>query len=68
MIRLEIKNYNIISAEKLQFCHQVKLTNKNILQVKKDYLLIKENRGSLVDIFSLRKSFKKHTKTIDNQG
>ena len=44
MIRLEMKNYNMIlpeKQEKYQHYHQVKLINMNILQVKKNYLLIK---------------------------
>ena len=38
MTRLEMKNYNIISTEKLlkyQLYHQTKLINMNILLVKK---------------------------------
>ena len=49
MIRLEMKNYNMILIEKLeryQHYYQVELINMNILQVKKYYLLIKkEVRG-----------------------
>ena len=45
MIRLEMKNYNMMLTEKQQnyqhYC-RVKLINMNILQVKKNYLLIKE--------------------------
>ena len=43
MIRLEMKNYNMILTEKHQKYqhHQVKLVNMNILQVKKHYILIK---------------------------
>ena len=44
MIRLEMKNCNIISIERQQkheHFHQVKLINMNILQVKKYYLIIK---------------------------
>ena len=43
MIRLEIKNYNIILTEKQQkqHYHQVRLINTKIFQVKKYYLLIK---------------------------
>ena len=45
MIRLKIKNCNIIFTEKLQkhqHYHQAKLTNRNILHVKNDYPFIKE--------------------------
>ena len=45
MIRLEMKNYNMMLTEKqqnYQHYRRVKLINMNILQVKKNYLLIKE--------------------------
>ena len=45
MIRLEIKNYNMILTEKQrksQYYRLEKLISMNILQVKKYYLLIKE--------------------------
>ena len=41
MIRVEMKNYNVILTEnhqKYQHYHLVKLTNMNILQVKNYYL------------------------------
>ena len=44
MIRLEIKNCNMILTEKqqkLQHCHLEKFVNMNILQMNKCYLLIK---------------------------
>ena len=44
MIRLEVKDYNTTSGEKqkkYQIFHHVKLINKNILQLKKYYFLIK---------------------------
>ena len=44
MTRLLMKTYNAILIEKLQNYqpyHQTKLINRNILQVKKYYLLIK---------------------------
>ena len=47
MIRLEMKNYNMILTEKQQkyrLHHQVKLMNMNMLQAKKNYLLIKKER------------------------
>ena len=45
MIRLEMKNCNIILTEKqqkYQHSHLEKLINMNILQAKKYYLLVKE--------------------------
>ena len=45
MIRLEMKNCNMILTEKqqkYQHCHQEKWINVNILQVKKYCLLIKD--------------------------
>ena len=45
MIKLGIKNYNMIITEKqqkYQHYHLEKLINMKILQVKKYYLLIKE--------------------------
>ena len=44
MTRLEIKNYNMISIEKLQKQHynEVKLINTNTLQMKKYYAQIKK--------------------------
>ena len=44
MVRLEIKNYNMIltgKQEKHQYHHLEKVINMNILQMKKYYLLIK---------------------------
>ena len=44
MIRLEMKNCNVILADKQQkhqHYYQVKLINMNILQAKKYYLLMK---------------------------
>ena len=44
MIRLGMKNCDMVLTEKLQkypLCHQVKFKNMSILQVKKYYLLIK---------------------------
>ena len=41
MVRLEMKNYNIILTEKEQK-YQVKLINMNILEVKKYYPQIKK--------------------------
>ena len=45
MIRLKMKNYNMILTETLKKCqpdNQAKLISVNILQVKKYYLLIKK--------------------------
>ena len=61
MIRLEMKNGNMILNEKqrkYQLNHLEKLINMNMLQVKKYYLLI-------ISYFSFRKSFRK---TIEEQG
>ena len=47
MIRLEMKNHNLILTErqkKYQHYHLEKLINMNILQMKKYYQLIKEDR------------------------
>ena len=44
MVRLEMKNYNMVLTEtqqKYQLNHLEKLMNVNILKVKKYYLLIK---------------------------
>ena len=44
MVRLEMKNYNMISTEKQQKCehyHLEEMINKNILQTKKYCHLIK---------------------------
>ena len=44
MIKLKMKNYNMILTEKqqkYQYYHQVKMINMNILQVNKYYLLMK---------------------------
>ena len=57
MIRLEMKNYNMVLIErqqKYQHYHQVKLLNINILQKNKYYLPIKaelQNYLSLVILF-----------------
>ena len=45
MIKLQMKNYNVILTEKQQKYHQYhleKLININILQVKEYYLLIED--------------------------
>ena len=47
--RLEMKNCNTLSIEKLkeyQYYYQVKCINMNILQVKKCYLLKSNDRAS----------------------
>ena len=47
MIKLEMQNYNTILTrkhQKYQHCHQVKLVNMTVLQIKKKYLLIKEEQ------------------------
>ena len=45
LIKLEMKNYNVILREKrqkYQYDHLEKFINMNILQVKKYYLLIED--------------------------
>ena len=62
MMRLEMKNYNMILTEKAakyQHSHQV-LINMNILQVNKYYLLIKEEGQN--------KALEKQRKTIEDPG
>ena len=62
MMRLEMKNYNMILTEKAakyQHSHQV-LINMNILQVKKYYLLINEEGQN--------KALEKQRKTIEDPG
>ena len=56
-------------AAKNQYYHQTNSINTNILQVKKHYLLIKQNdRQAKFCYSSLEKAFEKQTKTIDDQG
>ena len=64
MIRLEIKNYNMILIEKqqkYQHYYQAKLININILRANKCCLLLKFTYSPL------KKAFKKQTKTIEDQ-
>ena len=70
MIRLEMKNYNMILAEKQRkyqhYC-QVKFRNKNILQAKKYYHMIKvekQNQQSL-HIFLSVKHLKNKQKQLE---
>ena len=66
MIILEMKKQNVVLTEKQQkyhLYHQVKLINKNILQVKKFYCQIKEWY-----IFSFRKALEKQEKAIEEEG
>ena len=68
MIRLELKNCNGILTEKqqkYQHYHPKKQINRNILQVKKYYLLIEQAKFAYSH---LRKAFEKQTKTIEEQG
>ena len=56
MIRLEMKNYNMISTEKLpkyQLYHQAKLRSMNILLVKKSYHLINNKTQNKVNLIIL---------------
>ena len=72
MIRLEVKNCNMILTEKqqkYQHYHLEKLINMNILQVQKYYRVIKEVIEQCKFAYSpLGKAFEKQTKTIENQG
>ena len=64
-----MKNYNMILTEnqqKYQDYHLEKLINMNILQVKKYYLLIKEELQNKLSWHILL--FEKQTKTIEEQG
>ena len=72
MIRLEMKNYNIILIEKQPKCrpyHQVKFTNMNILLVK----ILPSNQQQIIEqakftYSPLGKAFEKQIKTIEDQG
>ena len=67
MIRLEMKNCNMILTEKHQryrYYHPVKLVNTNILQVKKYCHLEQANFA----YSRLGKAFEKQIKTIEEQG
>ena len=64
MIKLEMKNYNMILTEKqqkYQHYQQPKLTNMNVLQVKKYRFLIKEEKQ-----LKIKKNNKKHLKSMEN--
>ena len=73
MTKLEMKNYSMISIEKLQKYqpyHQAKLICMNILHVKK---MLPSNQKQIIEqpnftYSPLEKSFKKQTKTIKGQG
>ena len=70
MIRIEMKNYNMILTEKQQEhlrYHQVKLINMNILQVKKHYHLVRvglQNSLSFLNLL-LEKALETQTKAIN---
>ena len=73
MIRLEMKNYNIILIEKqlkYQLYHQAKLISMNILLVKKYHHLInnKKIEQAKFTYSPLGKTFEKQIKTIEDQG
>ena len=73
MIRLEMKNYNMILTEKLlkyQLYHQAKLISMNILLVKIHYHLIQQQiiKQAKFAYSPLGKAFKKQIKTIEDQG
>ena len=69
MLRLEIKHCIMILTEKqqkYQLYSLEKLINMSILQVKKYYLPIKEERQNKFANYSLGKAFKKQIKIIEN--
>ena len=73
MIRLEMKNYNMISTEKplkYQLYHQAKLISMNILLVKIHYHLTQQQiiKQAKFAYSPLGKAFKKQIKTIEDQG
>ena len=65
VIKLEMKNYNMLLTEKqqkYQHYHQLKLTNMNILQVKKYRRRMIEQ--ATFTYSPLEKALEKQTKTI----
>ena len=50
-----------------QYYHQAKLTDMNIFQVKKYYLLVKVEKTNFTDS-PLGKAFEKQIQTIEDQG
>ena len=73
MIKLKIKNYNMIlikNQQKYRHYYLEKLINMNISQVKKYYHLIKVKiiEKAKFTHFPLGKEFEKQTKTIEDQG
>ena len=67
MIRLEMKNYDMILIEtqlKYQLDHQAKFIIRNILLVK---ISTVTNRASQIDLFSYRKAFEKQIKPTEDQ-
>ena len=70
MIRLEMKNHNIILTEKqqkYQHYHLEKLINRNILQVKKYCLIIEQRQKQIIEqakfaYSPLGEAFEKQTK------
>ena len=72
MIRLEMKNYNMILIEKhpkYHLYHQAKFINMNILLVKiYCHLINSKLQISQIYLFSFGKAFEKQIKTIEDQG
>ena len=72
MIRLEMKNFDMILTEeqqKFQHYHLEKLINKNFLQPKKSCFLKRQVIEQAKFTYSpLGKAFGKQTKTIQEQG
>ena len=67
-----MKNYNMILIGKLKkymSYNQVKLVSMNILQVKKHYLLLSNQKKIIEQTkFSYCKTFEKQNKEIEDQG
>ena len=73
MIKLRMKNYNMVltdKQQKYQRYRQVKLINMNILPVKRYYHLIKVNiiEQPKFPYSPLGKTFEKQAKTSEEQG
>ena len=68
IVRLVIKNYNMILAEKQQKYHQVKFISMDILQAKKYHLLIKLEQLKKAKLTNspLEKGFEKQMKAIED--
>ena len=72
MIRLEMKNYDMIlkKEQKYQYYHLKKLTNIDILQVRKYYFPIPKKMidQAKCTYFSLQKALENQAKEIEDYG